>query len=303
MASSLLRDRVASDGSHGNPPLPVGVTSATPPMGRRLLSVVEGAILGVALWASLLALNILPAIVADTPGLVALALGGGIAGLGSRPRWLLVLLGPVTAVILLVSSTSVSHTIIDSWVRQDRFARDTVSAILVLSGGLNPDTTISPDALDRLVTGLELVRAQRSHVLVTTVTDETFPTGHVISVTDQARIVRLVGSGVDWVRVPGGESTRDEAVAAAKLLLPKGLTEVAIVASPMHSRRACAVFEAVGFIVTCVPARMRDLVGRPLSPGPRERLAAFGQWVYELAAMRKYHLCGWLPGDRIRNKC
>jgi hypothetical protein len=62
----------------------------------------------------------------------------------------------------------------------------------------------------------------------------------------------------------------------------------------MHTRRACASFEAVGFEVVCVPSRMRGAAGRIISPSPRFRLAAFGEWVYEVAGIAKYRTLGWV---------
>ena len=37
----------------------------------------------------------------------------------------------------------------------------------------------------------------------------------------------------------------------------KHLATLAVVTSPMHTRRACATFEAVGLRVVCVPAAVR----------------------------------------------
>ena len=86
----------------------------------------------------------------------------------------------------------------------------------------------------------------------------------------------------------------DEATGVATLLGSRHLRRIAVVTSPMHTRRACAVFEAVGFVVSCTAARMRDASGLPDARTPVNRLALFGQWIYEVAAMADYAARGWL---------
>jgi uncharacterized SAM-binding protein YcdF (DUF218 family) len=66
-----------------------------------------------------------------------------------------------------------------------------------------------------------------------------------------------------------------------------------VVTSPFHSRRACAVFEKVGFAVACLPADSRDLpVSRIITP--KDRLRAFQLWIYEVAGDIRYRQRGWL---------
>jgi hypothetical protein len=61
----------------------------------------------------------------------------------------------------------------------------------------------------------------------------------------------------------------------------------------MHTRRACAVFEAVGFRVVCQASRERDFVtDHPI--GNRDRLAAVRAYGYEVMGMIKYRAKGWL---------
>jgi uncharacterized SAM-binding protein YcdF (DUF218 family) len=255
----------------------------------------EGAAVGVALWCVFFALEVLPNSLADSPGFLLLAALGLLAGATRHGRILLGLLQFAAAITAIVALTPLSHAVATRWVRQESLPQGGVGAVVVLSVGINPDTTISSESADHLLMGLELVRDGQARALVTTTTADVFPTGFVSSETDQARIVGLFGQQVDWLRTSPGHSTRDEAIASAKLLLPRGARSIAVITSPMHTRRACAVFEAVGFEVTCVAARLRSPGGVPIRPGPTDRLAIFGQWVYEVTAIAEYAIRGWLP--------
>ena len=79
----------------------------------------------------------------------------------------------------------------------------------------------------------------------------------------------------------------------AALLLPQGRRSVVVVTAPMHTRRACAVFEAVGFAVACHETLEHEHVtARPVTA--RDRLATFRDFFYEQLAMAKYRWMGWL---------
>lgn len=255
----------------------------------------EGGAVGVALWCVCFALRILPGTLLDTRGVLLLTGLGLFVGATWLRRALLVLLQLAALVTIVVALSPLSHAIAARWVRQDPMPQSGVGAVVSLSAGINADTTISSEAADHLLMALELLRDGKARSLVTTTTADLFPTGFVSSQTDQARIVGLFGPQVDWLRTPPGHSTHDEALASATLLFPRGVRRILVITSPMHTRRACAVFEAVGFDVTCVAARLRTPGGRPVSADPTNRLAVFGDWVYEIAATVEYRIRGWLP--------
>lgn len=255
---------------------------------------IEGAALGVALWCVLFAFQLLPGILMDTPGVLILGALGALAQGGGLRRGLLLILILGAALVVLVTETSLSNAIAARWVREDEFADSSVAAVVVLSAGLNPDSTISGEGLDHLITGLELMRAGKARLLVTTTVEEQYPGGTVVSTVDQNRILTLANAGSGWLHTAPGKSTRDEALNSATLLLPRGVRRIAVVASPMHTRRACSAFEAVGFEVTCVPARTRSPGGRDPGPWPADRLKVFGDWMYEVAATARYRAAGWL---------
>ena len=264
---------------------------------RRLL---EGGAIGVALWCIVFAFQLLPGIFADTPGVVLFGVAGAIAQVTPLRRALMIVLILAAVTVLVVTETSLTNVIAANWVRQDQFPDSAVSAVVVLSAGLNPNGTISSEGLDHLINGAEILRAHKAKLLVTTSRQEKFPTGLVKSSMDQSRILSLLGADSNWVRTALGESTRDEAVNSARLLLPEGRRSIAVVASPMHTRRACSAFEAVGFEVTCVAARLRSPGAQDPGPWPEDRLAIFGQWVYELAATAKYRAERWTSESSAR---
>lgn len=256
---------------------------------------VEGGVLAIAVWCTLYALHILPGSLRVVPGVLGtVAVGLVVGGIGGR-RVEFAMLAAASVVAAIVMCTDLSDRVLSRWERGDAMPDTGVAAAVILSAGLNADTTISGEALDHLLTGLDLVHTGRAPVLVTTTTTGRFPEGAISSEIDQARIIGLLGAPVHWIRVPGGRTTRDEAIASDAYLRPRGIRRIAVVTSPMHTRRACAAFEAVGFSVTCVPARLRGPGNSPLAEVPGARLEVFGAWVYELAATATYRLRGWLP--------
>ena len=262
--------------------------------------VIDGGAIGVALWCILFAFQLLPGAAADTTGVLWFAFVGMVAGLSPLHRTLWVILAMAAAVVVAVTQTSVSNAVASRWIREDQLPDSALPAVVVLSGGLNSNGTISSEALDHLIQGLELVRTGKARMLVTTTVEQKFPNGIFTSTADQSRIVSLFQESGHWVRTRSGNSTRAEALRSAELLLPKGIREIAVVATPMHTRRACSAFEAVGFDVTCVSARVRSPGGGNPAPWPADRLRVFGNWVYEVAATARYRFEGWLGSPRIQ---
>lgn len=259
-----------------------------------LTRIIEGGAVGVALWCILFAFQLLPGFTADTWGVLLFGFAGIAAGITRLRRALWVALALAAAVVVLVTQTSLSNALASHWVRQDQFPDSPVAAVVVLSAGLNANGTINSEAADHLIAGLEMVRAGKARVLVTTTIRQDFPNGAVSSTTDQSRIVSLFGENGRWMRTRPGSSTRDEALRSAELLIPQGIRRIAVVAAPMHTRRACSAFEAVSFEVTCVAARVRSPGGGDPGPWPADRLRVFGDWVYEVAATAQYRTNGWL---------
>lgn len=182
-----------------------------------------------------------------------------------------------------------------SLVRADALPREPLSAVVVLSETITPDSLLGPQALDRLLTGLQLMRDSVANVLV--VTEPHRRDTDASAQPDQARVRALVARPFPLVVVDSVHTTRDEALGAWRRLQPQGATRVAVVTSPLHTSRACATFERVGFSVTCVPAISRAYTVRhPLTA--RDRIALFRGWIYERGAWFEYRHRGWVAGER-----
>lgn len=221
---------------------------------------------------------------------VGLCVGLVLAGVG----WVGALM--IVDAVLLVASFVVAFTplagaLATRWVLNAAQVPK-VDAVVVLSSSMASDTTLNAQATERLISALELIHAGKAPRLVTTRAMARIHGKDLPTDADQTRLISLVGVP-RWDVVGVVHTTRDEAVQSAKLLLPAGARRIALVTSPMHTRRACATFARVGFDVTCVAAREREFsTWHP--GGSSERVRSFRDYVYERLGMLKYHLEGWV---------
>ena len=247
-------------------------------------------------WLSLVALGLLvPFGEWALPLTLAAGLLGGVA-VGIQRRWLrrLFWIGAIAvcACFILVAFTPLVTAVLPTQglVRSDPLPATRVDAVIVLSGGVTVDSLLGTQAVDRLLTGLELMRDSVAPVLV--VTRARRGGTRVSADADQQRLRALVARPFAMLFVDSVRTTRDEAVNAARLLLPRGADTIVLVTSPLHTGRACAAFERAGFRVRCVPAVSRDYTLRADSSA--DRLALFRAWIYERMAWLKYRRRGWV---------
>jgi uncharacterized SAM-binding protein YcdF (DUF218 family) len=272
------------------------ISAARPPdSSGRVHAIATNALLGV--LAALVIAELMPWGDLDKVGTSVSVVAGGLAGAAVghvlRPSILLALNGALLAIYLAVALTPIMTPITQRWVRVDALPGDTLDAVIALSAGVKSDSALNAAGADRLIGALELMRAGRARRLVTTRHVEHIHGSAIGSESDQRRLITLASAPALWTIVDSVHTTRDEAVRSAALLLPVGARTIAVVTSPMHTRRACAVFEAVGFRVYCQAARERDFATNP-PVGSRDRLAALRAYGYEQLAMIKYGLEGWL---------
>jgi uncharacterized SAM-binding protein YcdF (DUF218 family) len=219
------------------------------------------------------------------------ALVGAIIGV-SRLRPLLWVFAAVVALICVgVAYTPVISTLSKSYIRRDAIP-PRVDAIAVLSGGLTPDGMMRGATLDRLLTGLALAKRGVAGALVVSRESQSFGGKVASDSADQNRILALAQPSVPVVFVDSVLTTRTEALRMRAIARTRGWSTVAVVTSPMHTRRACATFEAVGFKVVCVPADARESGLYEGSHGA-DRLRAFQSWLYETFASSSYRRRGW----------
>jgi uncharacterized SAM-binding protein YcdF (DUF218 family) len=120
-----------------------------------------------------------------------------------------------------------------------------------------------------------------------------FGNGILSDSADLQGIASLVGGKVSITFVDSVYTTRTEALRMKTVAQRKGWQALAVVTSPMHTRRACATFEAVGFRVACVPAAVRNSGLHPAS-STQLRLHSFQAWLYEIFATDTYRRRGWI---------
>ena len=218
---------------------------------------------------------------------------GAMAGFAGRARLVVVADAILVAAYLIIAFSPAVSRDVPPWVRIDPLP-PTADAIVVLSSNVQSDSALDGAGLERLLTGVELLDRGAAPRIVTSRVAEMYPQGMVSTDSDQHRILTIGHATRRWDVIDSVYSTRDEALHSAKLLFPQAARSIILVTSPMHTRRACATFEAVGFKVTCRPAREHDeITWHPQTPA--QQIAAFRYYLYERLGMIKYRHKGWLP--------
>lgn len=168
-----------------------------------------------------------------------------------------------------------------------------VDAIAVLSMGITPDALMKSETLDRFLSGLELARSGLSSSLMVSRERRKFGDTVTSDSLDLQRLESLAAATLSVNFIDSIFTTRTEALRMRELAEKNRWRTIAVVTSPMHTRRACATFEAVGFRVVCVPARVRN---SGLAPGSNAeaRLHSFQSWLYESFATDTYRRRGWI---------
>jgi uncharacterized SAM-binding protein YcdF (DUF218 family) len=231
----------------------------------------------------------MPAILLYLPAAVV----GAIIGVTRLRPLLWIAAAAVALICVVIAYTPVVSTLARPLVRRDPLPTS-VDAIAVLSGGLTPDGMMRNVTLERLLTGLALAKSGLARNLVVTRESRSFGGKIVSDSVDQHRIVGLAQPSAQVVFVDSVLTTRTEALRIKTLAQARRWSTVAVVTSPMHTRRACATFEAVGLRVVCVPADARDS-GLPDGSIGADRLRAFQSWLYETFASSSYRRRGWIP--------
>jgi uncharacterized SAM-binding protein YcdF (DUF218 family) len=220
------------------------------------------------------------------------ALAGAVLG-STRLRPLLLIVGGILALICI----AVAYTPLVSAVGRPLIRRDSiparVDAIAVLSAGFTPDGMMRRETLERLLSGLTLARRGLAAVLLVSMERST-NRSPVSDSADIQSVISLTGGGARTILVDSVTTTRTEALRMRAIARANGWQTLAVVTSPLHTRRACATFEAVGFRVVCVPATVRES-GMTSGSIAEDRLRDFRSWLYETFATDSYRRRGWIP--------
>ena len=195
------------------------------------------------------------------------------------------------AAVAVIAFTGVMQEPVRRLIRSDPVP-SSADAVVVLSAGVSTDGMLQQQGLDRLLKGIELAKRGVAPRIVLTRERKRLGRRYVTSAGDQTRLITL-GGGTEVISTGLVTSTREEALRIAELARRSGWKRIVLVTSPMHARRACATFEKVGLVVSCVPSDSRDISLNTLA-GPDNRLRAFGMWIYELAGTLRYWQAGWI---------
>ena len=221
------------------------------------------------------------------------AMLGAIAGSLGATRLVVAVASAFIVAYAAVALTPIVSGPAAAWVRSDVGLTGSADAVVVLSSGLVSDTTLDVAGTERLLTGLAVLGSTSTHRLVTTRIRQSVGGHPVSSDRAQGRLIGLSALAPEWLIADSVTSTRDEAVRTAARLLPIDARRIILVTSPVHARRACATFEAVGFTVFCLPAAEID--GNVWSPrGAGDRLGAARAYLRERLAVIKYRRKGWV---------
>ncbi len=177
------------------------------------------------------------------------------------------------------------------FVRNDAVNLDAVDAVFVFSNSVNSHGLVSGEGVDRLLTGIALRARRPALPLIVSVVRSTERQNGISSLADQRALIGLAPAAgpVEWI--DSVYSTRDEAVRLTRKAFLQRWKRVAVVTSPMHTRRACATVEAMGLAVTCVAAPWRP-AGWPARTAS-DRLVLMQRLVYEVLAWGQYRVTGW----------
>jgi uncharacterized SAM-binding protein YcdF (DUF218 family) len=203
----------------------------------------------------------------------------------------------LAAGIIALLSLAIAYTPLVSSLAKPMVRRDPiparVDAIAVLSMGFTPDGMMKSETLDRLLTGLALAkRGVASNLLISR--ERRAFNGRILSDSaDQESLLSLAKPSAQVIFVDSVFTTRTEALRMRAIARARGWSTIAVVTSPMHTRRACATFESVGFKVVCVPAAVRES-GLYEGSNAEDRLRAFRSWLYETFASDSYRRRGWI---------
>jgi uncharacterized SAM-binding protein YcdF (DUF218 family) len=227
-----------------------------------------------------------------------------------KRQWSAILAPALAAALLsLAGSTWFSSGLLASLERpyagRPRAEASTADAVVVLgswarlaaAGDFKMDLG---ESVDRLITGVELVRQHKARALVLAgggrrVGGQLLPENRPV---EQWLASWQVLPGPIHV-LPPSQNTREEALHLKTLIEQQRWRHVFLVTSASHLRRAEATFRAAGVPVTAVGS---DFVGmarletpRPFSPFPRpEELQALAQYLHEIIGWWYYRARGWV---------
>jgi len=203
--------------------------------------------------------------------------------------WLM--LGMLVTTVCVVSFTPIVRAPAQHFVRAD-ISVQPVDAIIVLSGGMNGEGLLGLGVMNRLTSGMAEARRRGVRTIALSIIEDVSRGTRVTSESDQRALLSELAPDLAVLFVRDVHSTHDEALQFAALGRTHGWQRVALITSPLHTRRSCRTFERAGLPVICVPARAREYSLLRLG-GMFARLNVFRDVLYETTATLMYSTRGW----------
>jgi uncharacterized SAM-binding protein YcdF (DUF218 family) len=218
---------------------------------------------------------------------LAITVVGGLAWLTPLRRVLGVGLVLLAAFWLAVCFTPLTAWMREGLVRRDRL--ENADAVFVFASRIQDDGDPTPDAMSRLLKGIELMAEGRAPLLVVS---EIPPPAGPHAALARAWLEALARRG-EVTHFGPITNTHDEAVALARLARERGIRKALAVTSPSHTRRAAATLEKQGLVAVSVPAVETSFDLETLDrPGDRRR--AFAPLAHERIGLVVYRRRGWI---------
>jgi uncharacterized SAM-binding protein YcdF (DUF218 family) len=225
--------------------------------------------------------------------LLPVLLVGALAGALGAGRWLRQIAVGALGLLVVASLGFGLPRLVAGLVQEDVLPVDPSDAVFVLAGSVSTDARIGPQATDRLLEGIRLVRSGAAPRLVVSRVGTRLGRDSIFSDADASYLLQTAGLQTELhVLFPVG-STRAEAERLAELAARHQWRRVVVVSSPLHTRRACGAVARVGLEVVCRPSPDRSIAWRTL-PRPSDRIAALAGWLYESLGWLEYRVRGWV---------
>lgn len=140
-------------------------------------------------------------------------------------------------------------------------AEGNADAILVLASGVSKQGEYTYAGLQRVLHGVELLRAGRAPLLVISTGDPlpNRPIPEAVWVASLATVLDLPRESYE-ILTGGITTTRTESRKLAQTLLPRSIRRLLLVTNGPHISRATAVFEAAGFEVLPAPVQSEKTI-------------------------------------------
>lgn len=217
-----------------------------------------------------------------------------LASVAGALLWRSPLQRPIAAAVAALSLVwcTVAFTPMSSWLANGLVRRDPVrpaDAVFVLASRIQDDGELTGVAMSRLLHGVELIGQGHAPRLI--LSELHPPMGPYA--TPARALMRHLRLPEDVLTVGPVWNTRDEAVQVARLCRERGWKRLLLVTSPVHSRRAAAVFEHQGLEVISSPS-IETRYDLEVMWESGDRILAFGSVMHERLGLWMYKRRGWI---------